>query len=130
MKTIIALALAAAISTINCNLAKDAYNYSETGQASYYADFFEGRLTANGEIFSQSKLTAAHKTLPFGTEVLVENLSNGKSISVIINDRGPFVKDRIIDLSRFAAEEIGMLTKGVQKVKIRALLDEDVIASN
>ena len=71
----------------------------ETGNASYYADKFEGRKTASGEVFRQNKMTAAHKTLPFGTRVKVINMSNGKRIKVRINDRGPFVQSRIIDLS-------------------------------
>lgn len=88
------------------------------GKASYYADKFHGRQTENGETFDQNKLTAAHKTLPFGTIVLVENLTNGKKVTVRINDRGPFVSGRIIDLSKKAAEEIDMVNDGVVDVKI------------
>ena len=91
----------------------------KTGKASYYGNEYDGRKTANGEVFRQSKLTAAHKKLPFGTQVRVTNLSNGKTVDVRINDRGPFVAGRIIDLSRSAAEEIGMVRQGVAKVKIR-----------
>ena len=90
----------------------------ETGNASYYADKFNGRRTANGEIFRQRKRTAASKTIPFGTVVKVKNLSNHKTVKVRINDRGPFVKGRIIDLSKKAARKIGMIDAGVQKVKI------------
>jgi rare lipoprotein A len=89
------------------------------GFASYYADKFQGRQTANGDIFDQSKLTAAHKTLPFGTIVIVENINNGKTVTVIINDRGPFVKGRIIDLSYSAAEKIGMINEGIVPVRLR-----------
>jgi rare lipoprotein A len=92
---------------------------TETGMASYYSESYNGKKTANGEIYNSSKLTAAHKTLPFGTKVKVTNLSNGKSVKVRINDRGPFISGRIIDLTRAAAEEIGMLNAGVVKVKIR-----------
>lgn len=92
---------------------------TKSGKASYYGNEFDGRKTASGEIFRQSKLTAAHKKLPFGTQVKVTNLKNGKSVTVKINDRGPFVAGRIIDLSKTAAEEIGMLKDGVAKVKIR-----------
>jgi rare lipoprotein A len=92
---------------------------TQTGLASYYADSYEGKSTASGEPFSQSKLTAAHKTLPLGTRVAVTNLSNGKQVVVKVNDRGPFVRKRIIDLSKLAASEIGMIGKGVTKVKIR-----------
>lgn len=91
----------------------------ETGQASYYADKFNGRRTANGEIFRQYKRTAASKTIPFGTKVKVRNLSNNKTVKVRINDRGPFVKGRIIDLSKRAARKIGMIQAGVQNVEIK-----------
>ncbi len=91
----------------------------ETGKASYYADKFEGRKTANGEVFDQSKNTAAHKTLPFGTKVTVKNLKNGKTVKVRINDRGPFVAGRIIDLSRKAAKNIDLVNAGVGSVEIR-----------
>lgn len=90
----------------------------QTGKASYYADKFDGRKTANGEIFSQKKLTAAHRTLPFGTMVIVKNLANGKTVTVRINDRGPFAENRIIDLSRAAANAIDMVKQGVVSVEI------------
>jgi len=91
---------------------------TETGYASYYGDKFDGSRTANGEIFRQSGLTAAHKKLPFGTYVKVTNLSNNKSVVVRINDRGPFVRGRIIDLSKLAARQIDMMGAGVVKVWI------------
>lgn len=90
----------------------------QTGEASFYADKFQGRLTASGEIFSQAKMTAAHRTLPFGTKVRVTNLNNYKSIVVRINDRGPFVKGRIIDLTKTAAKRLGFLSLGVTQVKL------------
>lgn len=96
------------------------YNYEEHGIASYYANLFEGRITSNGEIFSQDSLTAAHKTLPFGTEVLVYNPKNEKSIKVIINDRGPFRRRRIIDLTRRAADSLDILDAGLEHVIIYA----------
>jgi rare lipoprotein A len=89
------------------------------GIASYYADFYEGRTTANGEIYRQNKITAAHKSLPFGTKVEVTNLANNKTVLVRINDRGPYVRGRIIDLTKAAAKEIDMIGAGVVKVKIR-----------
>ena len=92
---------------------------TRSGLASYYSDYYEGRTTANGEIFRQNKATAAHKSLPFGTRVKVINLTNNKSVVVRINDRGPYVKGRIIDLTKNAAKEIGMIGGGVAKVKIR-----------
>jgi rare lipoprotein A len=93
---------------------------TETGMASYYGvnDGFNGRKTANGEIFNTHQLTAAHKTLPFGTVVKVTNLSNGESVKVRINDRGPYIKGRIIDLSAKAAEKLDMTSKGVAQVKL------------
>ena len=92
---------------------------TKTGKASYYADKFNGRRTANGEIFRQRKKTAASKTLPFGTIVKVKNLSNGKTVKVRINDRGPFVQGRFIDLSKKAAKKIDMIRAGVQPVEIK-----------
>ncbi|OEY67611.1 septal ring lytic transglycosylase RlpA family protein [Marinobacter sp. X15-166B] len=95
--------------------------YTETGLASYYAMKFQGRQTANGERFNQSASTAAHKTLPFGTRVKVTNSRNGKSVVVRINDRGPFVRGRVIDLSRSAFERIGNLDTGVIPVKVEVI---------
>lgn len=91
----------------------------ETGRASYYADKFDGRKTSNGEIFSQDKMTAASKTLPFGTKVKVKNLANGKTVKVRINDRGPFVAGRAIDLSKKAAQKIDMIDAGTADVEIK-----------
>lgn len=91
----------------------------ETGRASYYADKFDGRKTSNGEIFSQNKRTAASKTLPFGTIVKVKNLANGKTVKVRINDRGPFVAGRTIDLSKKAARKINIIDAGVADVELR-----------
>jgi rare lipoprotein A len=88
------------------------------GFASYYGDKFHGRTTANGEVFDQEALTAAHKTLPFGTIVKVTNVKNNRTVVVRVNDRGPFVEGRIIDLSRRAAEEIDMIRAGVTEVEI------------
>ncbi|MFC5285129.1 septal ring lytic transglycosylase RlpA family protein [Pedobacter alpinus] len=92
---------------------------TQRGKASYYADKFNGRKTASGEKFRNSKLTAAHKTLPFGTKVKVTNLKNGKTVKVRINDRGPFVAGRIVDLSKKAARKINMDKEGVGNVVIK-----------
>ena len=91
---------------------------SQTGKASFYADKFEGHPTASGEKYKHNKLTAAHKTLPFGTVVRVTNLANGSTVEVEINDRGPYVDGRIIDLSRSAAEQLGFINLGVTEVKL------------
>jgi rare lipoprotein A len=87
-------------------------------EASYYGDYFKGRPTASGEIFDPDLLTAAHKTLPFGTIVKVRNIKNGKTVTVKINDRGPFVGERAIDLSEGAAREIAMIDDGVALVEL------------
>jgi rare lipoprotein A len=92
---------------------------TETGKGSYYADKFQGRTTSSGAKFDQHKMTAAHKTLPFGTKVKVVNLANGRSVKVTINDRGPFTPGRIIDVSKKAAEKLGMVKAGVANVEIR-----------
>jgi rare lipoprotein A len=91
------------------------------GKASYYGDEFHGRKTSNGEIYRREKLTAAHRTLPFGTLCRVTNRDNGKSVVVRINDRGPFKLDRIIDLSYKAAEMIGGIGPGIIHVKVEIL---------
>jgi len=94
---------------------------SQTGKASFYADKFEGLPTANGEKYKHNKLTAAHKTLPFGTIVRVTNLANNSTVDVVINDRGPYVDGRIIDLSRSAAEKLGFINLGVTDVKLEVV---------
>lgn len=91
------------------------------GVASYYGSKFHGRKTASGERFDKFALTAAHKTLPLGTMVRVTNLRNGESVEVKINDRGPHTKGRIIDLSRGAAEEIGMVRAGTARVRLEVI---------
>lgn len=95
--------------------------FVQEGLASFYADRFEGRTTASGEKFAQDKFTAAHLSLPFGTRVKVTNLENQKHVEVKINDRGPFIHGRIIDLSKVAAEELQIFEKGIVKVKIEVL---------
>jgi rare lipoprotein A len=95
----------------------------EAGVASWYGSKFHGKLTANGETYNMNDLTAAHKTLPFNTVVLVENLDTGKSVVVRINDRGPYVGNRIIDLSRRAAREVDMENAGTANVQL-FLVDE------
>lgn len=101
----------------------------DTGVASYYGDEFIGRKTASGELYKAEAFTAAHRSLPLGTRLLVTNLENGKKVVVTVNDRGPFVKGRLIDLSRAAAEKIGLIVNGTAKVSIQALpFDMDVPA--
>ena len=95
--------------------------YTERGLASWYGPGFHGRRTANGEVYDMHAMTAAHKTLPFGTVVEVRNRDNGKSARVRINDRGPFVKGRIIDLSKKGAKKIDMIGTGTARVEIRVV---------
>lgn len=96
-------------------------DYVEVGMASWYGDAFNGRPTATGEIFDMHALTAAHKTLPLPGLVEVTNLANGRTVVLRVNDRGPFVDGRVIDLSRGAADALGMLSQGVGEVRVRYL---------
>jgi len=95
--------------------------YQQTGEASYYAQSFAGQETANGEIYDPEKMTAAHRNLPFGTELKVTNLENEKSVNVTINDRGPYNRRRIIDLSRAAAEELNFIEEGEAQVRLKVV---------
>lgn len=100
----------------------------ETGMASWYGAEFQGRPTASGEVFDMNGISAAHRTLPFGTLVRVRNLDNGLEAEVRINDRGPFVRGRILDLSRGAARRLGMVEAGVAKIELRILERPAVVA--
>ncbi len=93
----------------------------QTGKASFYADKFEGTPTASGEKYHHNKLTAAHKTLPFGTKVRVTNLSNNQTVEVVVNDRGPYVENRIVDLSKAAAEKLGFVNQGLADIKLEVI---------
>ena len=93
----------------------------QIGVASYYGSKFHKKRTANGEIFNMYKVSAAHKTLPLGTKVRVINLKNGRSLTMTINDRGPYVKGRVIDLSYKAAQKLGFVNQGTTKVRIEVL---------
>ncbi|NWB98906.1 septal ring lytic transglycosylase RlpA family protein [Pseudomonas gingeri] len=101
----------------------DPRGYDETGMASYYGAQHQGKRTASGEPFDQHAMTAAHRQLPFGTRVKVTNLANDKSVIVRINDRGPHTRGRLIDLSREAAAQLGMLQNGTARVRIQSLDD-------
>ncbi len=99
----------------------DPDGYDKTGTASYYGAKHHGKRTASGEPFDQHALTAAHRQLPFGTRVKVTNVNNDKTVVVRINDRGPHVRGRLIDLSRAAAQQLGMLRSGTARVRVQAL---------
>src|SRR5688500_19368973 len=111
-------------------LAAVSFGQVQTGKASFYADKFEGTPTASGEKYRHNTLTAAHKTLPFGTRVRVTNISNNESVEVVINDRGPYVENRIIDLSKTEAEELGFVNKGLADIKLEVIDAGDGKASN
>lgn len=121
----IVLILFSSILLSGCSTSSDSKNptgnttgYLQTGIASYYGEEYHGRRTASGEIFDKNALTAAHKTLDFGTWVQVTHLGNGRRVTVKINDRGPFVDGRIIDLSERAASDLGMIISGLAEVGI------------
>jgi rare lipoprotein A len=118
MKRAILAAFIVALALVPMLGASDAKAYSQTGIASYY---WQGKVTANGERYRPDGISAAHKTLPFGTRVKVTHLKSGRSIIVRINDRGPFIKGRIIDLSRGAAGQLGIKGAGLARVKIEVV---------
>ena len=101
-------------------------SYEETGIASWYGDKFHGKLTANGEIFNKNSISAAHKTLPMPSMVRVTNLDNGNVLNVRINDRGPYIHGRIIDLSEKAAELLGFKDVGIARVKVNILVEKSL----
>ncbi len=100
------------------------YNYSETGVASWYGPKFNGKPTANGEVFDMNELSAAHRTLPMPSMVRVVNLDNGRSLALRVNDRGPFARGRIIDVSRRAAQLLGFRYRGTARVRVELMADE------
>jgi rare lipoprotein A len=104
------------------------FAYDETGIASWYGEDFHGKYTANGEVFDLNALTAAHRTLPMPTVVQVTNLDNGRSIALRVNDRGPFARGRIIDVSRRAAQLLGFEGPGTAKVRVRIMVPETIQA--
>ncbi|WP_448187433.1 septal ring lytic transglycosylase RlpA family protein [Azospirillum sp. sgz301742] len=122
----LALALASLPISVFGQEAPSRPGFAQTGKASWYGADFHGRKTASGVPFDQHALTAAHRTLPLGTEVKVTSLETGRAVVVLINDRGPFIDGRIIDLSKRAASELGMEDAGVAPVKVEALAKKDV----
>jgi rare lipoprotein A len=104
--------------------------YSKEGIASWYGPGFHGRKTASGERFNQRDLTCAHRTLPFGTRLKVTNLNNGDALIVTVNDRGPFIRNRIIDLSREAARRLDILPTGIARVRLEAVSASEEQAFN
>lgn len=105
---------------------RESYDLVQTGIASWYGPNFDGKMTANGEIFDQNELTAAHKTLQMPSIARVTNLENGRSIIVRINDRGPYSKGRILDLSKRSAEVLGVIAKGTARIRLEVLREESL----
>lgn len=107
------------------------FNTSESsnrGVATYYSDLFQGRRTASGELYDKTKLTAAHRTLPLGTKIKITRTDNQKSVIVRINDRGPYSQSRVLDISKAAAEKIGLLRVGKATVKIEVIDKNNKVA--
>ena len=130
MRTLLLIVFCSALLTVGCGrkkapagaaMVRVKIGYQQRGIASWYGNPYHGRATASGEIYDMERLTAAHRRLPFGVTTRVENLRNGKTVEVKINDRGPFVKGRIIDLSRAAARQIDLLGPGVARVRIEVI---------
>jgi len=119
----LAAALLLAIASIGCASARaiGVSDHGQVGLASYYSQGHQGRHTASGEAFDMNAMTAAHRSLPFGTRVRVTNLANGRQAVVRINDRGPFRKGRIIDVSQAAARALGMVGRGVTRVRLEVI---------
>lgn len=104
-----------------CGQSSEGLLEQQQGEASYYGEQFAGNTTASGDVFDPESLTAAHQSLPFGSRVRVHRVGTSASVVVRINDRGPYAGDRIIDLSRAAAEEIGMVEDGIMEVRVEVL---------
>jgi rare lipoprotein A (peptidoglycan hydrolase) len=120
---------AAALATVEATRARAERPVLETGTASWYGPGFAGRPTASGEIFDPLDMTAAHPELPLGTEVVVVNLANGREARLRINDRGPFIGDRVIDVSKAAAKALGFYYTGLAEVRVELALPVAVAAS-
>ncbi|MBF9221620.1 septal ring lytic transglycosylase RlpA family protein [Hymenobacter ruricola] len=112
-------ALPALLLATSCGGSRNAF--TQSGQGSYYADKFAGRPTTSGAPYRPGKMTAAHNTLPFGTRIKVTNVRNGKSVKVTVNDRGPHVKGRIVDVSRKAAQKLDLVDAGVVPVQLKVI---------
>ena len=119
--SLLVLTIISSCSTVQYKADPKLIGYTEHGIASFYAMKFQFRKTSSGDRFNQLALTAAHRSLPFGTKIRVTNLKNNRSVTVKINDRGPFIEGRIIDLTRYAFSKIGDTEQGLIKVKIEVI---------
>ena len=121
-KTLIsAVMLASTVPFASTTSADSGIGHVQKGIASYYHDSLHGRKTASGQRYNKHRLSAAHKTLPLGTKIRVTDTKTGRSIVVRVNDRGPFVKGRVVDLSKAAAQELGIINRGIAKVDVKVL---------
>jgi rare lipoprotein A len=121
-KTLVSAALLASTLPLTSDaLARDRLDHVQKGFASFYHDSLHGRKTASGQTYNKNRLSAAHKSLPLGTQLRVTDTKTGRSIVVKVNDRGPFVKGRILDLSKQAAENLGIVKRGVAKVELKVI---------
>lgn len=118
-----------AAATLHSNILLAQQDFITVGMASFYHDKFEGRKTASGEVFKQSKMTCAHRSLPFGTMLKVTNLENNLSVIVKVNDRGPYSKSRIIDVTKAAARKLDFVNSGHVKVQLELYIDDKVMDS-
>ena len=121
LATTAALAVLLLPITSSDTLARDNTGQVQRGMASYYHDSLHGNKTASGQVYNKNRFSAAHKSLPLGTKIRVTDTKTGRSIVVRVNDRGPFVRGRILDLSKQAAKELGIVKKGVAKIELRVL---------
>jgi rare lipoprotein A len=113
--------LAAATAALAIACSGEAFAFKQNGMASYYGPGMHGRKTASGERFNQTAFTAAHRTAPFGSRLQVTNTANGRSVVVRVNDRGPFVRGRVVDVSTVAARQLGIVGRGVARVRVEKL---------
>ncbi len=125
MKKLLIGSIMTLASTASFGVLAAAVGTTERGIASYYHDSLHGRRTASGQIYNKHRMTAAHRTLPLGTKVRVTDLTSGESIKVTVNDRGPFVRGRVIDLSRSAAKKLDMIERGLTRVRVEVVATPD-----
>ena len=128
--SVLVMSMSLAGANANASLWRPSLESAQSGMASYYHDGFHGQRTASGARYDKNRLTAAHRSLPLGTQVRVTDAGSGESVIVHINDRGPFGRGRVIDLSRAAAREIGLTRKGVARVRLEVLSKSNLFALN
>jgi rare lipoprotein A len=115
------IVMVAAAAVLAGSFSQEAHAFKQSGLASYYGPGMHGRKTASGERFNQAAYTAAHRTAPFGSRLQVTNTANGRSVIVRVNDRGPFIRGRVVDVSTIAARQLGIVGRGVARVRVAKL---------